>query len=236
MKLAISTLFAALAISSATQAATISQSTASAPASVNLTTQGTTDWIKLSYSGGVIREEKSGATSIGSFTWNGGGPNGQWNATSPTGFDWTDGETVASGTAVVAAAAGDTWGGNLFTLNVAAPAAGDFQLKLYMLRGNGVISLNATLPGATASSFSYPQTGYSSAWSEHTLLFTADNAGDTLQVIVSGGSSPDFVTPNSGLAAATLVDVTPIPEPTSIAALLAASSVLLRRKSRVSTL
>ena len=214
--------------SAADASAAIVQSTAAAPARVDLTAEGTADWAQYSYSSGLITVSKAAGTDLGALQLIGSRSDGSYTAS--TAFDWTDGDSPATGAGVTSGASDNTWGGDLLRLTVHADTQ-QRDLALYLMRANGVITVTATLsddPG-NPSTYSYPGTGYAMLQSRHLISFAASSADQTLTVVVSGGDAPQYVTPAAGLSAAT---VQVIPEPASLA-LAALGAALLGARRRV---
>ncbi len=194
-----------------------------APTSINLTTEGTQDWVKYSYDGGLMTTAKAGGSGIGALQLIGN--NGRGAFTYAGSFDWSDGDNPISNTGVTSGAFSRTWGGNTLRLIVDADTT-ERQLVLYLMRGDGTASVTAELSDGGSETHSYPGTGYNEYDSRHVINFAAQSAGQTLTVTIAGVDPPRYVTPRAGLAAVTLAVV---PEPASVGLVCVVALATLRR-------
>lgn len=161
-------------------------SQATAPASVNLTAEGTLDWAHWGLSTATDFDQKSGgANQISNFTQISGGGTAARFDNALAAFSWSDGTPTASAT-------GSTTGvyvGGLddgFEFTVAADTTTKF-LKVYAGCWNAQARIEATLSDGSAAAFvdeTLDDYGTGSA-GVYTIKFAANSAGQTLTIRVS---------------------------------------------------
>ncbi|WP_162029719.1 MULTISPECIES: PEP-CTERM sorting domain-containing protein [unclassified Lentimonas] len=215
---------------------TISQN--ALPATVDLTTIGTTDWMKLGdgddTTGSFVVFEKASADFIGTVT---GGPNDfvqdDFNGF-PSAMSWTDGtalNTVGSSVTGSMEAKGPSTDETLpasLTFDITGLDAGDYQLNVYANGYRSNWTFGASLDGGGASD-TVTQAGTGSFSATFTTDFTVA-AGQTLTVLFSQNSDGLGTADNIAIGGITLAA---IPEPGTYALLagsLALCSVMVRRR------
>ncbi len=160
----------------------LSGSMAPAPASVNLTAEGTMDWAHWGLSSPASFDHKAGVTSAISNYTLAGSAAAQRQTASPTSYSWTGGTPTASatGTATGVYVLGL---GNGFRLTLPADTT-KRTLKLYLGVWDAQGRLDATLSDGSATAVSdttlINQTSTSNG--VYTLNYQAGSAGQTLTV------------------------------------------------------
>ncbi|MFC7337918.1 PEP-CTERM sorting domain-containing protein [Haloferula chungangensis] len=218
--------------SQAVAAVSIVQSDAS-DTTVNLTTAGTTDWVKLG--GGTVpgsRSEKVGADFIGAVA---GGPvdfvESDWSGITIS-MSWTDGESpnetgaAVTGSLETKGPAADETLPTSITFDVSG-LEGAYRLVVYGTAYRTPWSFTAALDGGGESQ-TITQGGNNSHTSAFTIDFTA-TAGQTLNVLYQQTSDGAGNADNIGLAGMTLAA---IPEPSSFTLLAGSLALCLARRRR----
>ncbi len=157
-------------------------SQATSPASVNLTTEGVSDWAHWGLNGETGFNNKNGVTQqISNFAPIGGGPIQQY-ATSPTGYSWTDGAPTAS----MSGTASGLWARGVGSgYQITVPANANLQtLKLYVGVWAAGGRLEASLSDSSAPAFIDTSLVNNAATSNgvYTLTYRANSDGQALTV------------------------------------------------------
>ncbi len=159
---------------------------ATAPASVNLTAEGTLDWAHWGFVTATDFDQKSGgANRISNFTEISGGGTAARFANAATAFSWSDGTPTASATETTTG----LYVGGLddgFEFTVAADTTPKL-LKVYAGCWNAQARFEATLSDGSAAAYvseALDDYGIGSA-AVYTIRFAANSAGQTLTVRVS---------------------------------------------------
>lgn len=198
--------------------------TDNAAADVNLTTEGTTDWVMLGYGGLGNRDEKAGAAYIGAVTIS--GTPATWTGT-PHDFSWTDGSPTLSATAAAGNSEAKPLGTDEQSLSfsVADLAVGDYSMVVYGSLYQCTGLLTATMGASTDSAAVLAANGI------FTIDFSIDTFGDSMDVSyvlvendpVGGGDR------NVSLNAMTLQAV-PEPATLGLVAIFGGGLFVLRRR------
>ncbi len=204
-----------------------------APASVNLTTQGNTDWIHWGRStASDVDRKSSGGSSISNFTKIGAGTNVVRLTDSPSKISWSDGGTNASAT--------DNPGG-VYVNNFDGPGRGfqftvpagltEHTLFVYLGEFNASGTLTVSLNDGSGATYSQVLNGTANqtVQGEYTIDFQADVPG-SLMTIKWVETTDMGAADNVTLQAVSLCTPAPVPEPASLGLLAAASFILVRRR------
>ena len=205
-----------------------------APASVNLTTQGNTDWIHWGRTTATeVDRKSSGGSSISNFTKIGAGTNVVRLTDSPSKISWSDGGTNASAT--------DNPGG-VYINNFDGPGRG-FQftvpadllsrvLKVYVGEFTASGTLQATLSDNSAPAYSQVLTGAANQTVQgvYTIDYAAASPGQTLTV--KWTETADLGTSDNITLQAAALQLTVVPEPTTLASLAGFTVLGLLRRRR----
>jgi len=204
-----------------------------APPSVNLTTQGNTDWIHWGRStASDVDRKSSGGSSISNFTKIGTGTNVVRLTDSPSKISWSDGGTNASAT--------DNSGG-VYINNFDGPGRGfqftvpagitEHTLFVYLGEFNASGTLTASLNDGSGATYSQVLNGTANqtVQGEYTIDFQANVPG-SLMTIKWVETTDMGAADNITLQAAALCTPVPVPEPGMIALLAVGIPLLLRRR------
>ena len=218
------------------QAALLTGDVASPPASVNLTTQGNTDWIHWGLNNvNDVNRKLTGLSQISNFTKIGTGTNVVRLTDSPSKYSWTDG----SPTAVVSNTPGGVYINNFdgpgrgFQFTVPADLL-ERTLFVHVGEFSASGTLTATLSDASAPAFSKTLIGAvnQTVQGVYTIDYQAASPGQTLTVKwietaeLGGTATADNIT----LQAVALCLPTQVPEPATFTLLAVSAVVLLRRR------
>jgi hypothetical protein len=167
------------------------QGTRSSPptSTINLSTEGVTDWVHWGAGGNTVVNRKVGTTRISALTTLGGTPT--WYNNNPTAYSWSNGTptTVQAGT-TSGVFIGGTGNGFRFT----APAdTTQRTLKVYAGAWATAMTLNAALSDGSATAYndatlvgSPAGAGTNAVW---TFTYSAGSANQSLTVTVTANSS-----------------------------------------------
>jgi len=226
--------FAVLAVAHV-NAALLTGNVAPAPASNNLTLEGTLDWIHWGLNqASDVNRKITGLSQISNYTLIGAGTNRVRFDTGPSRYSWLDG----SPTAVV-----NNTPTGVYINNFDGPGRGfEFTapadllpriLRVYVGEFGATGTLTAMLSDNSAEPFSLAMPGMQAATVQgvYTLNYAADSPGQTLTVrwVETTDLNPPGGADNITLQAATL---SVIPEPAGIALLAAGATMLLRQRRR----
>ncbi|HEX8916419.1 MAG TPA: PEP-CTERM sorting domain-containing protein [Humisphaera sp.] len=213
--------------------------TTTAPANVNLTSEGTIDWAIWDYqagtagTSGVPSNRKSGGSAIGTVTAVLGTPRGITGTLTPPTYTYTNGTSPASATGATIGAITDTSinaVGSGVRLNISGDPTKVEVVRLYVAGFNAVGTLSAQLNGATTYVDSSASYGGNRTGSVYTLSFQPNTAADQLQVSYTIQSLNTGGNANVDLQAVTVG----VPEPAGAGLLaVAAAGFLTRRRRRV---
>ncbi len=145
---------------------------------VNLTTEGTTDWVHWGYSGGTSLDRKTGANLISDATAIGASKLSVSNVTATA--SWTDGTPHAAVSMTGTGTGVQAPGALAFTVPAGvAPRT----LKVYCGNKSGTARLDAALSDGSATVYSNTQIATTTALHlEYTLVYNAASDGQTLTV------------------------------------------------------
>lgn len=188
----------------------------SGPTNVNLTTEGTADWVMLGQGGGTrgitCRDEKAGVDYIGPVTVS--GTHDSWFE-HPSRFDWTNGSPTDIGNHVL----GDWEAKPLYGLastdqrlsfSVDGLAVGDYTMTLYTSSFKAGQQLTATMgESSMTASQVYAE---ASKITTYFVVFSIERMGDSLIISFNRNDSSDSQYSNVGISAITIKAV-PKPKP-----------------------
>ena len=179
------------------------------PASVNLTDEGTTDWIHWGFAAADSFVQRNGSTErIGDYADFGTVNAQRIPDDSPVAFTWTNGEGGSAETDVRAGlysiyAAGNDPLTDGYELSL-TPTQGEKTLKIYVGAYDGAGKVTATLPGSDEYGVLVESPGEVPVVRVITLNFSAATDGDELNIKYTVENNPE--NSNITLLAATLAD------------------------------
>jgi len=223
----------ALLITAPLQASILTGSVDSAPANVDLTTQGNTDWIHWGRTAvGDIDRKATGGSQISTFTKIGTGTNVVRLTDSPSKYSWTDG----SPTAVVANNPGGVYINNFdgpgrgFQFTVPAEL---IEHTLFVHVGEFTASGTLTASLNDGSGLTYSQvlngTANQTVQGVYTIDYQSPTPG-TLLTVKWVETADLGAADNITLQAVSLCTPPVVPEPASFSLLAAGTLLLIRRK------
>ena len=215
-------------------AAIITGSVAPPPASVNLTVEGTSDWIHWGRSDvNDVDRKITGLSQISNFTTIGSGTSVVRLTDSPSKSSWTDGTPTLTAT---------NNPGGVYINNFDGPGRG-FQftvpadllsrvLKVYVGEFTASGTLQATLSDNSAPAYSQVLTGTANQTVQgvYTIDYAAASPGQTLTV--KWTETADLGTSDNITMQAAALQLTVVPEPTTFASLAGFTVLGLLRRRR----
>jgi hypothetical protein len=178
---------------------------AAAPSSLNLTSEGTSDWAHWGFASGVtttwhsMDRKGSGGSKISDFTILGGADAAEQFTDSPTLGSWTDGTPNTTATGTQTGVSVYRWWATNTGLRITVPADTTSRtLRLYCgtYNANGkVVASLSSASGVTPVTVTHVGQGYRSKDGVYTITYRANGPGQTLTVDVTvtdnlGGYSP----------------------------------------------
>ena len=215
-------------------AAIITGSVAPPPASINLTAEGTSDWIHWGRSDvNDVDRKITGLSQISNFTLIGTGDTITRLTDSPSKSSWTDGTPTLTAT---------NNPGGVYINNFDGPGRG-FQftvpadllsrvLKVYVGEFTASGTLQATLSDNSAPAYSQVLTGAANQTVQgvYTINYAAASPGQTLTV--KWTETADLGTSDNITLQAAALQLTVVPEPTTLASLAGFTVLGLLRRRR----
>lgn len=200
---------------------------------VNLTTEGTTDWVMLGQGGGPTgltrRDEKGAVDYIGPVTVS--GTHDSW-VEHPSRYDWADGTPVAIGNQVL----GDWEAKPLYGLastdqglsfSVDGLAVGEYTMTLYTSSFKAAQQLTATVGESSMSAAQdYVHMGSVTAYS---VVFRIERVGDSLTISFNRNDASGDHYSNVGISAITIKAV-PKPQPLGLITACGGGLFFIRRR------
>jgi hypothetical protein len=228
--------FIGLAILTATplNAALITGSVAPAPASVNLTTEGTSDWIHWGRSDvNDVDRKITGLSQISNFTTIGSGTNVVRLTDSPSKSSWTDGMPTLTATNNPGGVYINNFDGpgRGFTFSVPADLIGRV-LKVYVGEFTASGTLEATLSDNSAPAYSQALTGAvgQTVQGVYTINYAAASPGQSLTL--KWTETADLGANDNITMQAAALSAPVVPEPTTLAIAFAGVTFLFIRPKK----
>jgi hypothetical protein len=223
----------ATVFSTTTHAALIT-GTVTSPTNVNLTTEGSADWIHWGRTTAAdVNRKSTGGSQISNYTLIGANTSRARFDDSASTYSWTDGTPTATATNTRTGVYINNFNGPGRGFQFTAPAdTTERSLDVFVGAFDASGTLEAILSDGSAAPFTHTLTGAAgqSVQGHYTLNYSANSPGQTLTVRWT--ETADFGTADNITLQAAALSLAVVPEPATLGLLGAASLLLTLRRRK----